>query len=63
MDTLSITEPEQRLETTLNNLLPFTNYSVTLSASTAVGTTSGTAIILTTQESGRILREMSGQTQ
>lgn len=63
MDTLSITEPEQRLETTLNNLLPFTNYSVTLSASTAVGTASGTAIILTTQESGRILREMSGQTQ
>ena len=50
--TLSITEPEQRLEATLDNLLPFTNYSVTLSASTVAGTGTGAAIITITMESG-----------
>jgi hypothetical protein len=52
MDTLSITEPEQRLEATLDNLIPFTNYSVTLWASTSAGIGVGPVVILTTRESG-----------
>ena len=54
IETLSIMEPEQRLEATLNNLLPFTNYSITLSASTSAGTGIGSVNILTTEETGRI---------
>lgn len=50
--TLNITEPEQSLEATLDGLLPFTTYSITLSASTVAGTGSGPAIYLTTGESG-----------
>lgn len=49
---LSITEPEQTLEATLINLLPFTVYSVTLSASTSAGTGSGAVVNLTTGEAG-----------
>ena len=59
--TLFITEPEQTLEATLINLLPFTVYSVTLSASTSVGTGSGPAVNLTTGEAGKYqLRERLG---
>lgn len=50
--TLNITEPEQSLEATLDNLLPFTTYSITLSVSTVAGTGSGPVINLTTGESG-----------
>lgn len=49
---VTITEPEQSLEATLDNLLPFTTYYITLSASTVAGTGSGPAINLTTGESG-----------
>ena len=49
---LPITEPEQTLTAALDNLLPFTSYSIILSASTVAGTGSGPAITLTTREAG-----------
>lgn len=54
--TLNVVQPEMVLLSTLRGLEPATTYSVVLTAYTSGGGGSGTAVLLQTEESGKLYR-------